>query len=271
LAIDKSRSRAPGKFQLEFNPETGGWDFIGEAGADNQIHEPDCTEERILAFFDQNRNTPYEVSELFTLLGGGESTLRKALTKLAQSGRLSRRKSNVNTRAYVYWLGMAGGNCSRTAHETNCSPSAHELLAPHEHLEAQSQQGIQPNCSNAHDVLHFFSDQPAEKNENFDEQMSSSHETQSESGIPTARVNCSPTAHAEYCEQLSKDGTLKDLPKDESRRPPVLKRGMIALDQDYQGYWLDSFHKNVWWAYRKGEEFVELRPEQIVAIWEVTE
>jgi replicative DNA helicase len=272
LAIDKSRSRAPGKFQLEFNPETGGWDFIGEAGADNQIHEPDCTEERILAFFDQNRNVPYEAAELYGLIGGGESSVRKYLNKLAQSGRLSRRKSANNSRAYVYWLGMADGNCSRTVHHPPRTDSEQIVNTSGEHFAKPDpervQEGLTTNCSPR---FANFLDQQAEKNQNFDEQVNTSHETQAESEIPTVHLNCSPTVHLEYDEQLSKDGTLKDLPKDESRRPPVLKRGMIALDQDYQGYWLDSFHKNVWWAYRNGREFVELRPDQIAAIWEVTE
>ncbi|WP_353672572.1 DnaB-like helicase N-terminal domain-containing protein [Synechocystis sp. LKSZ1] len=269
LAIDKSRSRAPGKYELEFNPETGGWSFNGEAGQDSG---GDTTEERILEFLEQNRNKVYEASEIHAIVGGESSFIRRVLNRLAQNGRISRRKSATNGRAYVYWLGMSGDEYQRTVLPNPSTLEAQMKHTSEAHFPNPDtepvQGGLTTNCASR---FANFSGTDGQENQNFEAQKHTSSETQSESDFTTVLPNCASTVLTEYQAQLAKNGEPVDLPPNESRRPPVLKRGDVVLDQDYRGYWLDSFHKNVWWAYREGEEFVELRPDQIAAVWKVKE
>jgi replicative DNA helicase len=113
LCVDKSRSRAPGEYLLEFNTETGGWQFNGVKPADKEIPDDDgdTAKNTILQFLTENRNVKYECREIQELLGMPRQTVDRGLSTLAHSGLISRAKVRTNKRGKpptVYWV--AWGN-----------------------------------------------------------------------------------------------------------------------------------------------------------------
>ncbi|UAJ73744.1 AAA family ATPase [Synechocystis sp. PCC 7339] len=110
LCVDKSRCRAPGEYELVFNPETGGWTFNGEKARDGETPSDDGSgpvKEQILAFLTENRNVRYESSELVEIVGGHKATINRALSSLSNAGLISRAKVATNQRGKpptVYWV-----------------------------------------------------------------------------------------------------------------------------------------------------------------------
>lgn len=147
LAIDKSRSRAPGKYTLEFNPDTGGWQFLGEVDSkeDNAVLS---LKDKILQYLGDRPNTRFTAQEIQSDTGGESASVRKALNQLAQDGMISRQRENQRS-PYLYWLAYLG-DPQKNEWITNGSPMDHQTWITNGTVTGQ---GLQPT-KNFADPLH---------------------------------------------------------------------------------------------------------------------
>ncbi len=102
LTIEKSRSRRPTTYRLDFNPEEGEWKVIGEVGVDG--NNPDLTtKERIVEFLLHNLNVRYEATEITHEINGSPARVRLCCSQLAADGIISQTQSN-KSRAKLYFI-----------------------------------------------------------------------------------------------------------------------------------------------------------------------
>nr|WP_230968035.1 AAA family ATPase [Nostoc sp. WHI] len=83
LTIEKSRSRAPATYKLQFCPEDKSWICLGKQG---EMGDTTVLKDRILEFLEIHRGTAYEVEELTHEIGGNSDSIRRALFQLAEDG-----------------------------------------------------------------------------------------------------------------------------------------------------------------------------------------
>lgn len=108
LCIEKSRSRAPEKYELEFNTETGGWICHGAVGRETDTGLD--IKERIVEFLAANRNTCYEAVEIYEAIGGSSDRTRLCCFQLAQMGSINRKRRHKQGGGYLYWLAWEEGD-----------------------------------------------------------------------------------------------------------------------------------------------------------------
>jgi replicative DNA helicase len=104
LTIEKSRSRRPTTYRLDFQPEEGSWTVLGEVGAEN---DPDLsTQERIVQLLLNNLNTRFEAVEIAQEINGSQARVRLCCARLAADGIIShvRPNSKGRGRAILYYL-----------------------------------------------------------------------------------------------------------------------------------------------------------------------
>jgi replicative DNA helicase len=102
LTIQKSRARAPEKYELEFNPETGGWTLLGVCeDREDKFTTEGPLRKQIMDILSANRNVPLTSQEITSITGHNANTVRKTLSDLGSHGEISRKK---NGKHYCYWL-----------------------------------------------------------------------------------------------------------------------------------------------------------------------
>lgn len=103
LTLGKTRSyRRPAEYLIEFEPETGRWNWIGEAGKESvDIDLP--LKERIIQYLSQYRNQRFEIEELHHELGGALDSVRRACCQLAADGLISRVKRGRRSVFFLIW------------------------------------------------------------------------------------------------------------------------------------------------------------------------
>ena len=106
LTIEKSRSRRPTTYKLDFEPDQGSWSLLGEVGVDE--NNPDLsTKERIVEFLLKNWGVRFEAQEISHEINGSLPRVRLCCSRLAGDGIISQFKSATQGRgkANVYFIG----------------------------------------------------------------------------------------------------------------------------------------------------------------------
>lgn len=99
LVVEKSRSRAPAKYKLTYDPENGLWE------CEDSDPDPDRpTKERIVEFLLRNANTAYEPIEVANALGSSTDRVRSLLYDLAAHGEISRKRRYQQGGGYLYFM-----------------------------------------------------------------------------------------------------------------------------------------------------------------------
>ncbi|MFM6192788.1 AAA family ATPase [Planktothrix sp.] len=107
LTIEKTRSREPGRYQLEYDPNTWGWHIKGmllDVDGEEQIENYSQRERSIIGFFRSHAGTPFEVQELAEILGYASDPLRRDLGFLSRRGLISKQQK-PGSRANWYFVG----------------------------------------------------------------------------------------------------------------------------------------------------------------------
>ncbi|AFY43637.1 DnaB-like helicase N-terminal domain-containing protein [Nostoc sp. PCC 7107] len=84
LTIEKSRSRAPATYKLQFCPEDKSWICLGKEGEMGNTNA--SLKDAIIEFLEDNRGTNYEAEEITHELRGHLDSIRRALFQLAEDG-----------------------------------------------------------------------------------------------------------------------------------------------------------------------------------------
>jgi replicative DNA helicase len=103
LIVEKSRSRAPAKYKLSYDPQNGSWDC--------EKSEPDTdkpTKDRIIKFLLEHAGIGYEPTEIANELGSSLDRVRSLLYELADHGEISRRRRYRQGGGYLYFLCYEG-------------------------------------------------------------------------------------------------------------------------------------------------------------------
>ncbi len=88
LTIEKSRSRRPTTYKLDFEPEEGEWKLLSEVGVDE--NNPDLsTRDRIVDFLLENSGVRYEAAEIAHEIQGDSGRVRLLCSRLAGDGIIS--------------------------------------------------------------------------------------------------------------------------------------------------------------------------------------
>ena len=103
LTIEKSRSRRPAKYKLQFNPDDKSWSCLGKDGEEN--NSPNVrTKDAIVGYLRQHQGICYEASEIQNQIGGSIGNVRRCAYDLAEEGVISRRQDKLGA-AYKYFIG----------------------------------------------------------------------------------------------------------------------------------------------------------------------
>jgi archaellum biogenesis ATPase FlaH len=104
-----SRSAGRTNWKLAINQEDGSYTYIGRCSLEGDL-EADQEEgtadysTKIQHFLEQNAPTPYEASEIANYLDLQPARTRLVCGRLFSSGRIARKKSSVNPRAWAYFF-----------------------------------------------------------------------------------------------------------------------------------------------------------------------
>lgn len=122
LVINKSRSRSSGnKYRMYFNSEDLTFTFLGEELPQEESGAEQNAKDRILSFFDKNRNTLYTAEELSHFLSLASGYARRSLVTLANDGLISRKIRPG--KASLYYLSY-----------DNADPQTNELISVDHHV-----------------------------------------------------------------------------------------------------------------------------------------
>jgi replicative DNA helicase len=106
LTIGKTRSyRRPAEYSIEFDAETGQWNWLGETSKQETEDTSLPLKERIVNFLAAHRNQRFEYEELHHELGGGLHSVRRATCELASDGIISRVKHKRRSLFFLMWDG----------------------------------------------------------------------------------------------------------------------------------------------------------------------
>lgn len=83
LTIEKSRSRAPAIYKLQFCVEDKSWTCLGKQG---ETGDTTVLKDRIVEFLEKHRGIAYEAEEFTHEIGGNFDSIRRALFQLAEDG-----------------------------------------------------------------------------------------------------------------------------------------------------------------------------------------
>lgn len=107
LTIEKSRSRRPTTYKLDFEPDQGSWSLLGEVGVDE--NNPDLsTKERIVEFLLRNLGDRFEATEISHEISGSLARVRLCCARLSADGVISQAKPATKGRgkANLYFIGV---------------------------------------------------------------------------------------------------------------------------------------------------------------------
>ncbi|MBD1899242.1 AAA family ATPase [Trichocoleus sp. DQ-A3] len=105
LKVEKSRSRAPGIYDLLFDPEDNSWLLLGKQGEEED--SPNLTiKDRIISFLQSNPNISYEAAEIHEEIGGHLDSVRRCASQLARDGEVSAKR--LPSGAKGYWIALDG-------------------------------------------------------------------------------------------------------------------------------------------------------------------
>ncbi|MCV3216024.1 AAA family ATPase [Plectonema radiosum NIES-515] len=139
LEIDKSRSRScKKKYRLFFNSEDLSFSFLGEEIDQHSNNSESALKQKILGFFNTNRNKKYTALEVARELGTNYGHTRNSLSELKSDGLLS--LILTPGKANQYFLSFEGGTAPTEKPVINVSP---ESL--HNRGVQRNQQGVQHN------------------------------------------------------------------------------------------------------------------------------
>lgn len=107
FTIGKTRCyRRPSEYAIDFDPETGKWDWLGEASKQETGEIDLPLKEKIVNFLSTHRNQRFEYEELHQELGGGLHSIRRAACQLASDGIISRaRRKDRRSVFFLSWEG----------------------------------------------------------------------------------------------------------------------------------------------------------------------
>lgn len=113
LTIEKSRSRAPAKYRLRFEPEDKSWHCLGKEGEDPNGQDAN-TRNLIIDFLAKNRGTRFSNEEITHEIGGNSATTRTLTFQLSQEGIVTRIKPKASGRGYsnLYMIGRDNSDTS---------------------------------------------------------------------------------------------------------------------------------------------------------------
>jgi|GEM_PF-2006092 len=164
LTIEKSRSRKPARYRLEFNPEDKSWECTSKEGEDE--NNPNLsTKEAIIQFLTEHRGVAYEVIEIHSIVGGTIDHLRRCAYELAEDGVISRVRKDPKSRksAYKYFVGGSG----ETDHDQNPITSRSVNDQINDQIENADTASITPSSDHLITKNAIFQQQgEGEKNQN---------------------------------------------------------------------------------------------------------
>lgn len=99
LTIEKSRSRAPGKYRLRFEPEDKSWHCLGKEGEDPNSSSM-TIRNSIVEFLMKNRGVRFTNEEIAHETGGSINTIRQTTFELSLEGIITRIKAKALGRGY---------------------------------------------------------------------------------------------------------------------------------------------------------------------------
>jgi len=105
LKIEKSRSRAPGIYELLYNPEDNSWSCLGKQGESESNSSELSLKDKIVDFLQARPNTIYEASEIHEGIGGSIDSVRRCATVLARDGIINCKRLG---KANGYWISVDG-------------------------------------------------------------------------------------------------------------------------------------------------------------------
>ncbi|MBD1926486.1 AAA family ATPase [Trichocoleus sp. FACHB-90] len=106
LKVEKSRSRAPGIYELLFDPEDNSWLLLGKQG-EEESDSPNLTiKDKIIGFLQNHPNICYEVAEIQEAIGGNLESIRRCANQLARDGEISCKR--LPSGAKGYWIALDG-------------------------------------------------------------------------------------------------------------------------------------------------------------------
>ncbi|MBD2130717.1 AAA family ATPase [Microcoleus sp. ZQ-A2] len=119
LTLEKSRSRRPTTYKLDFEPDQGSWSLLGEVGVDE--NNPDLsTKERIVQFLLKNWGGRFEAEEIAHEVDGALPRVRLCCGRLATDGVISQVKGQRGRgKAAQYFIGTE-----------NDRPPSNKMIAP---------------------------------------------------------------------------------------------------------------------------------------------
>jgi KaiC/GvpD/RAD55 family RecA-like ATPase len=103
LSIEKSRSRCPANYRLQFNPEDKSWACLGKEGEEE--NNPNLTtKDLIVDYLTVRPGITFEAEELIQVVGGAADHIKRCAYQLAEDGVINRRRLNKRGRPYGYFI-----------------------------------------------------------------------------------------------------------------------------------------------------------------------
>jgi KaiC/GvpD/RAD55 family RecA-like ATPase len=172
LTIEKSRSRKPAKYKLQFNPDDKSWSCLGKDG--EEANSPNVrTKDAIITFLRQRQGIPYEAAEIHNAIGGSLGHVRRSAYDLAEEGVISRRQHQLGG-AYTYFVGgvimddpptIAHDHATITRDDHPSNLGREIVSAAGDHVIAENaifETKTEPEESRSHDQAITSIEQPAE-------------------------------------------------------------------------------------------------------------
>jgi archaellum biogenesis ATPase FlaH len=107
LEIEKSRSRRPATYKLQFNGDDNSWLYMGEVGIDANNSEL-STKETIVKFLSDRKGIKFEAIEVHQGVGSTLDHVRRCCSQLAHDGIISHQRLQRHGRPYVYFIANDG-------------------------------------------------------------------------------------------------------------------------------------------------------------------
>lgn len=152
LTIEKSRSRRPTTYKLDFEPDQGSWSLLGEVGIDE--NNPDLsTKERIVKFLLKNLGDRFEATEISHEINGSLPRVRLCCARLAADGVVSQAKPTTKGRgkANLYFIGIksdrpSNRGCSSLELNDRGGLGKMPPIGGGDHFISPEESGIQPQA-----------------------------------------------------------------------------------------------------------------------------
>jgi replicative DNA helicase len=206
LLIDKSRSRSSKKkYKMYFDPCTLEFQFLGEDFQQGSDTQDKAARDRILKFFNQNRNTRYESEEIAQCLNISTGHARRTLSDLSVDGLLSVQRRTKKPNLYYISYDSPDGQ----------PPVETELLIrglTPDHLDDQQRDQLDypDTASNPGVTDHLIIENAIfekNKNKNFDQKMRSDDQQLPEQLVNKGKVADHRADHlADHADHLGDHG-----------------------------------------------------------------